>query len=129
MKTFFLALVALIAVGITAVAAAVYFGMEQATVPVAEGYGPNPTLPEPNPSLVPTVNIAPATVWPAGATPIAASGMTVNEFAGGFNVMSHYTWSKNIDYDGTYYPRDAKLARGVSNNNRRHVFFFASLTT
>ncbi len=48
-------------------------------------------------------------------------------FAGGFNVMSHYTWSKNIDYDGTYYPRDAKLARGVSSNNRRHVFFFASL--
>ena len=89
MKTFFLALVALIAVGITAVAAAVYFGMEQATVPVAEGYGPNPTLPEPNPSLVPTVNIAPATVWPAGATPIAASGMTVNEFAGGFN---HPRW-------------------------------------
>jgi Carboxypeptidase regulatory-like domain/TonB dependent receptor len=48
-------------------------------------------------------------------------------FAGGLNVMSHYTWSKNIDYDGTYYPRDARLARGVSNNNRAHVFFVASL--
>ncbi|MFN0100901.1 MAG: TonB-dependent receptor domain-containing protein [Bryobacteraceae bacterium] len=48
-------------------------------------------------------------------------------FSSGMNVMSHYTFSKNIDYDGTYYPRDAKLARGVSNNNRRHVFFFASL--
>ena len=48
-------------------------------------------------------------------------------FAGGFNVMSHYTFSKNIDYDGTYYPRDAKLARGVSSNNRAHVFFLASL--
>lgn len=48
-------------------------------------------------------------------------------FASGFNMMSHYTWSKNIDYDGTYYPRDAKLARGVSNNNRAHVFFIASL--
>ncbi|MFN9301119.1 MAG: TonB-dependent receptor domain-containing protein [Acidobacteriota bacterium] len=48
-------------------------------------------------------------------------------FSSGFNVMSHYTWSKNIDYDGTYYPRDARLARGVSNNNRRHVFFLASL--
>ena len=48
-------------------------------------------------------------------------------FSGGLNVMSHYTWSKNIDFDGTYYPRDAKLARGVSNNNRRHVFFLASL--
>jgi hypothetical protein len=48
-------------------------------------------------------------------------------FAGGFNVMSHYTWSKNIDYDGSYYPRAAHLARGVSSNNRRHVFFLASL--
>ena len=48
-------------------------------------------------------------------------------FTGGFNVMSHYTWSKNIDYDGTYYPRAASLARGVSSNNRAHVFFFASL--
>jgi hypothetical protein len=48
-------------------------------------------------------------------------------FSSGFNVSSHYTWSKNIDYDGTYYPRDAKLARGVSSNNRRHVFFLASL--
>lgn len=48
-------------------------------------------------------------------------------FSSGMNVMSHYTWSKNIDYDATYYPRDAKLARGVSSNNRAHVFFLASL--
>ena len=48
-------------------------------------------------------------------------------FSNGLNIMSHYTWSKNIDYDGTYYPRDASLARGVSNNNRAHVFFLASL--
>ena len=48
-------------------------------------------------------------------------------FSGGFNVMSHYTFSKNIDYDGTYYPRAANLARGVSANNRTHVFFLASL--
>lgn len=48
-------------------------------------------------------------------------------FSNGFNVMSHYTWSKNIDYDGTYYPRAANLARGVSANNRAHVFFLASL--
>src|SRR5260370_7995393 len=41
--------------------------------------------------------------------------------------MSHYTWSKNIDYDGTYYPRAATLARGVASNNRAHVFFLASL--
>lgn len=48
-------------------------------------------------------------------------------FSGGLNIMSHYTFSKNIDYDGTYYPRDAKLARGVASNNRPHVFFVSSL--
>ena len=48
-------------------------------------------------------------------------------FEGGLSVMSHYTFSKNIDYDGTYYPRDAKLARGVSSNNRPNVVFIGSL--
>lgn len=48
-------------------------------------------------------------------------------FSGGFSVMSHYTWSKNIDYDASYYPRDARLARGASSNNRAHVFFLGSL--
>jgi hypothetical protein len=48
-------------------------------------------------------------------------------FRAGLSIMSHFTWSKNIDYDGTYYPRDAKLARGPSNNNREQVFFLATL--
>ncbi|MCX6592252.1 MAG: TonB-dependent receptor [Acidobacteria bacterium] len=48
-------------------------------------------------------------------------------FSSGLSVMSHYTFSKNIDYEGTYYPRDAKLARGPSSNNRPHVFFVGSL--
>ncbi|HYP07449.1 MAG TPA: hypothetical protein VER03_14545 [Bryobacteraceae bacterium] len=30
---------------------------------------------------------------------------------------------KNIDYDGAYYNRDAKLARGPASNNREQVFF------
>ena len=46
-------------------------------------------------------------------------------FASGLSLMTHFTFSKNIDYDGTYYPRDAKLARGVSNNNRPIVAFLA----
>ncbi len=48
-------------------------------------------------------------------------------FSSGLSVMSHYTFSKNIDYDGTYYPRDARLARGPSSNNRPNVFFVGSL--
>jgi hypothetical protein len=48
-------------------------------------------------------------------------------FAGGYNIMSHYTWSKNIDYDGNYFNMDARVNRGVASNNRAHVFFIASL--
>ena len=62
---------------------------EKATLPVAQGYGPNPLLPKPNPTLVPTVNIAPATGWPDGSTPLAAPGLAVNEFAGG---LDHPRW-------------------------------------
>ncbi len=38
-----------------------------ATLPVKAGIGPDPTLPPPVHTLLPTVNIAPAKGWPAGA--------------------------------------------------------------
>ena len=76
-------------IAVLAVASAVLLSGEQATVGVAEGYGPKPTLPAPNPTLIPTVNIAAAGAWPAGATPVAAIGMVVNEFAGG---LDHPRW-------------------------------------
>jgi len=62
---------------------------EQATADVAAGYGPNPELPAPNPSLIPTVNIAPAIGWHAGRTPLAAEGFRVNQYAAGF---AHPRW-------------------------------------
>jgi glucose/arabinose dehydrogenase len=45
------------------------------------GYGPNPQLPAPSKSLVPTVNIAPAVGWPEGGQPVAAKGLAVTAFA------------------------------------------------
>jgi glucose/arabinose dehydrogenase len=62
---------------------------EMATLPVEAGIGPQPVLPAPHPTLVPTVNIAPATGWPAGATPQAAPGLAVNAFASG---LDHPRW-------------------------------------
>ncbi len=62
---------------------------ESASVSVEQGYGPNPVLPEPNATLIPTVNIAPASPWPAGTKPIALTGLSVNEFAGG---LDHPRW-------------------------------------
>ncbi len=61
----------------------------QAALSVADGTGPKPTLPAPKPSLVPTVNVAPAQGWPAGATPVAAAGTRVAAFASG---LDHPRW-------------------------------------
>ena len=62
---------------------------ETARVPIAQGYGTKPVLPEPNPTTIPTINIAPAKGWAEGATPKVASGLSVNEFAGG---LDHPRW-------------------------------------
>ena len=59
---------------------------EPANTAVAEQtFGPSPTLPAPEKSWLPTVHIATATGWPAGAKPRAASGMAVNAFATGLD--------------------------------------------
>ncbi|MGN2245538.1 PQQ-dependent sugar dehydrogenase [Frateuria sp. GZRR35] len=61
----------------------------RARLPVAAGVGPEPALPPPNPSLIPTVNIAPARGWPAGGQPIAAPGLAVQAFA---RNLDHPRW-------------------------------------
>lgn len=53
------------------------------------GIGPNPPLPEPERSLVPTVNVAPAVGWPRDAKPQAAAGLAVSAFATG---LDHPRW-------------------------------------
>jgi glucose/arabinose dehydrogenase len=62
---------------------------ETAKLPIAAVTGPNPTLVEPKPQLIPTFQIAPAKGWPPGTTPIAAQGFAVNAFATG---LDHPRW-------------------------------------
>jgi glucose/arabinose dehydrogenase len=62
---------------------------ETARLQVSDGTGPSPKLPEPNKTLIPTVNIAPAIGWPDGAKPIAATGTQVAAFAEG---LDHPRW-------------------------------------
>lgn len=62
---------------------------ESSTLQVSDGTGPSPKLPEPNKTLIPTVNIAPAIGWPAGAKPTPAAGTQVAAFAEG---LDHPRW-------------------------------------
>jgi glucose/arabinose dehydrogenase len=60
-----------------------------ATLPISAGTGAHPTLPAPNPTLVPTVDIAPAKGWPPGLMPRPAPGTRVDAFATG---LDHPRW-------------------------------------
>lgn len=62
---------------------------ETSTLQVSDGTGPSPKLPEPNKTLIPTVNIAPAVGWAPGATPTAAPGTKVAAFA---EDLDHPRW-------------------------------------
>ena len=62
---------------------------ETARLPDSATVGPDPALPEPTRSIVPTVKIAPAKGWPEGVTPKAAAGMQVSAFA---RDLQHPRW-------------------------------------
>ncbi|HSO06945.1 MAG TPA: sorbosone dehydrogenase family protein [Pelomicrobium sp.] len=62
---------------------------DTAELPASAGVGPDPRLPAPDPPLVPTVHIAPATGWPEGKAPTPAEGLAVRAFARG---LEHPRW-------------------------------------
>jgi glucose/arabinose dehydrogenase len=62
---------------------------EVAQLPISAGTGSQPTLPPPQQRSIPTVNIAPAKGWPAGATPVGAPGTRVVAFA---SELDHPRW-------------------------------------
>jgi glucose/arabinose dehydrogenase len=55
----------------------------------AVGFGPDPTLPPPQQSLFPSVNIAEAVGWPGDRMPVPARGFRVQAFAAG---LDHPRW-------------------------------------
>ncbi len=75
--------------GATAVAGSLAACGERATLPPEAGTGPSPALPAPNATLLPTVNIARAAHWAAGATPMPAPGLRVAALAQG---LDHPRW-------------------------------------
>jgi len=75
-----LALAAVIAAGLAGAASATDYPI---------GFGPNPVLPQPHKTMLPTVKIAGVVGWPAGATPTPAPGFTVTALARG---LPHPRW-------------------------------------
>ncbi len=53
------------------------------------GFGPDPAMPRPQKSLIPTVGVPEVVGWPAGAAPKAPPGFTVARFAEG---LDHPRW-------------------------------------
>jgi glucose/arabinose dehydrogenase len=62
---------------------------ESSKIPETATIGPNPTLPEPVTTLIPTVDIAPAKGWPDGVKPTPGSGLAVTAFGKG---LDHPRW-------------------------------------
>lgn len=62
---------------------------EHARLTLADGTGPDPQLPPPNRTPIPTVKVADAVGWPTGAAPTPAPGLAVRAFATG---LEHPRW-------------------------------------
>ena len=80
--------------------------------------GPTPLLVQPEPSLIPTVDIAPAVGWPAQGKPAAAAGFAVNAFASGLDHPRTVYVLPNGDVlvaetNGPPRPDDAKGIKGA----------------
>jgi glucose/arabinose dehydrogenase len=103
---------------VLAVAGAVAACGERATLPLEAGIGPSPALPAPNPTLLPTVNVATAKGWAAGAAPVPAPGLHVAALAKG---LEHPRWLDVLpnndvlvaETNAPTRPDDAKGVRGL----------------
>ncbi|HEU4708228.1 MAG TPA: sorbosone dehydrogenase family protein [Methylophilaceae bacterium] len=62
---------------------------DKADLSMKQGTGPNPVLPEPSKTLIPTVNVLEARGWGEGEHPEAAKGFSVKAFSVGLN---HPRW-------------------------------------
>ena len=87
----------------------------QSTMTVQQGSGPAPTLPPPQQSLIPSVDIAPAIGWQEGELPVAAAGLAVNAFASG---LDHPRWlyvlpNGDVLVAETNSPPDSSAIKGI----------------
>jgi glucose/arabinose dehydrogenase len=80
------------------------------------GYGPNPALPAPERSLIPTINVAPAKPWPKGTRPVPAPGLAVSEYA---RDLDHPRWLYVLPDGDVLVAESNKPAKGESTKSVR----------
>ncbi len=88
-----------------------------AHLPVSAGTGPNPVLPPPSETLIPTINVVNGKSWGPRGRPVAAEGTLVQPFARG---LAHPRWLYVLpngdvlvaETNAPYRPDDAKGIRG-----------------
>jgi glucose/arabinose dehydrogenase len=91
---------------------------EVATLSVDQGSGPDPQLPPPNKTLIPTLKIAPARGWAPGQAPTPAPGLAVAAFA---RDLDHPRWLQVLpngdvlvaETNAPPKPEDGKGLRGL----------------
>ncbi|WP_338767606.1 sorbosone dehydrogenase family protein [Massilia sp. METH4] len=89
-----------------------------ATAQYPVGWGPNPQLPEPEKSLIPTVNVAAVDAWKGDEKPVPAAGFTVTAYA---RNLDHPRWLYVLpngdvlvaETNAPPKPEDSKGVRGV----------------
>jgi glucose/arabinose dehydrogenase len=104
-------------IGTVAIATCLAACAAQKTLPTSARFGPDPVLPAPESSLIPTVNTAPAHPWAGDEDPTPAPGFAVNAFADG---LSHPRWLLVLpdgsvlvaETDAPPKPEDSKGIRG-----------------
>jgi glucose/arabinose dehydrogenase len=93
---------------------------DRAKLDVAQGMGPAPVLPPPVRTPIPTIKVAEATGWPAGAHPIAAPGLKVAAFAQG---LDHPRWLAVLPNGDVLVAETNAPARPKDNRGIKGYFF------
>ena len=91
-----------------------------ARLQVAEGMGPNPSIPPPSYSMLPTILVATATGWAGGAAPDAAEGLKVAALATG---LQHPRWLHVLPNGDVLVAETNAPPRPLDNRGIRGWFF------
>jgi glucose/arabinose dehydrogenase len=96
---------------------------DTAQLPLSAGFGPTPALPEPHPTLLPTIEVARAVGWPNGLAPVAAPDLSVVAYARG---LLHPRWlyvlpNGDVLAAETDAPERPELESGIRGHVTMHV--------